>query len=1023
MSGDTVRTLPNGYEYVLVHFYSSGEAKANILPTIVSFFELIATVGLLTAIVLSAVFTRHAKDSNLFVRTSLVFYFVSALVCEALSALSGVMTATWISDMQVFSGGLCTAQGFFKHFSDVGLAIWTVVITVQAFIVLWRAQESSQDGSAKEFTFALLGRTLPAIMFYKWFILSTTWFAIGFIVMLGPAIGSGTDHGDFYGVFGESCGITAGYLPESVVFSSLVIIIAFLTSIGLFVWICYAIKPRSFRNESEVGFPEKSKDKAGRLSVEVARYMTWYPLVYFVCVLPAIIETIIYWSGTAIPVGYSVFVDTVYHLMGIINASVFVFTPHPGPLLPHKPESLLPPESPRDLNAEAEKVKAQIVAAGVSLDGNPDDPPSPPEPVLPREPEPLIRRPSRGRELPFPVATAGVEPVQVYVSYEVESTARDGKVELTPISERAEDPGSAAQGEKVTTLQRGKKDRSEEEHTVAGPKHDGNVASAKEVEASTPADKSETRQSGVPSSVYSQNSQASPTAAHTPTSPLRIVIPARTSTRPGRDQPFPVVTLPSNPRPKGDVEVRVEGTEKQPEITIVVQRQPPPYPTSHSPPSPQTAPAVFDQSLVAAVRDAPPSPSPSPLAGSKSRFAKEQDRWLKRVRTVSRRTIPVPWLPQRPDGEPHSPDSFMDAEAAAIERSLSLSEHSNSNPDSPNLNANAKRRVRFASQSQASFPSNEWYVGLLQAAGLGARVSRQNSRTELKAQSHDAVDVVPHSAPIERRDVAAAWKPYRDAFKAAGTGTAATSAATSPLSPTQAEADADAESEATLLSANASPEVKKGLSLGEALLKPSIIVTDVDVDVAAGEDGPVSGLDDEVLVAQKARRPAVPAHSVLLQTARPHTQSEADLDAVLSKWGAKKRDSAVLPTAAADERTDAAVGGGAAAGEYGMESVWTVRPVPDEEGVWECEERIVDFYMNSRSSLRDTLIAAAAYLCGCWLGSRPISWATSACAHMIQKANYSCKHGAHPHLSKVLGLLGLIVAPILNTAATVHSTR
>ena len=31
MSGDTVRTLPNGYEYVLVHFYSSGEAKANIV--------------------------------------------------------------------------------------------------------------------------------------------------------------------------------------------------------------------------------------------------------------------------------------------------------------------------------------------------------------------------------------------------------------------------------------------------------------------------------------------------------------------------------------------------------------------------------------------------------------------------------------------------------------------------------------------------------------------------------------------------------------------------------------------------------------------------------------------------------------------------------------------------------------------------------------------------------------------------------------------------------------------------------
>lgn len=34
---------------------------------------------------LSAIFTRKSNDPNLFVRTSLVFYFVSALACEALS--------------------------------------------------------------------------------------------------------------------------------------------------------------------------------------------------------------------------------------------------------------------------------------------------------------------------------------------------------------------------------------------------------------------------------------------------------------------------------------------------------------------------------------------------------------------------------------------------------------------------------------------------------------------------------------------------------------------------------------------------------------------------------------------------------------------------------------------------------------------------------------------------------------------------------------------------------------------------
>ena len=98
---------------------------------------------------------------------------------------------------------------------------------------------------------------------------------------------------------------------------------AALTSIGLFIWMSFVIKPRSSDSGAEVGFAEK--DKAGKLSIEVARYMTWYPvsrtkvmafkmltvslqLVYFVCVMPALIETIIFWSGAAIPVGYSVFV-------------------------------------------------------------------------------------------------------------------------------------------------------------------------------------------------------------------------------------------------------------------------------------------------------------------------------------------------------------------------------------------------------------------------------------------------------------------------------------------------------------------------------------------------------------------------------------------------------------------------------------------------------------------------------------------------------------------------------------------
>lgn len=216
--------------------------------------------------------------------------------------------------------------------------------------------------------------------------------------------------------------------------------------------------------------------------------------------------------------------------LGIINASIFVFTPHPGPLLPHRPESPLPPPKPRDLEAEAEKVKAQIIAAGVSLDGEPIDATPPPPPG---ESKPLERRPSsRARESPFPVHTR-------------EALGHDSKME----SDGQDDAPVGKQNDTVST------------------------------------DKTEAR---VPSSIYSQPSAAL-------SSPLSIVVPSRAAKRTVRDPLAAIITIPKNPRPTGVTLRRVESTPQHAEVIVVTT--PPLY---HSPPSPQTAPPVFDLAFGAA---------------------------------------------------------------------------------------------------------------------------------------------------------------------------------------------------------------------------------------------------------------------------------------------------------------------------------------------------------------------------------------------------------------------------------------
>ena len=125
---------------------------------------------------------------------------------------------------------------------------------------------------------------------------------------------------------------------------------------------------------------------------------------------------------------------TVHIRSGIVNASIFIFTPHPGPLLPHKPESPPPPVKPRDLDAEAEKVKAQIVAAGVSLGGEPlDVPPPAGSPPPASEVKPPKRRISRAREPPFPASSTSPDPIQRYSSFRDAITARDEELGLAPV--------------------------------------------------------------------------------------------------------------------------------------------------------------------------------------------------------------------------------------------------------------------------------------------------------------------------------------------------------------------------------------------------------------------------------------------------------------------------------------------------------------------------------------------------------------------------------------------------------------
>ncbi|KAG9220987.1 hypothetical protein CCMSSC00406_0002413 [Pleurotus cornucopiae] len=171
--------LPNGDVFQLTVPYTAREANGVTALVVISCFSLVAVVGLLGAIVLSAFNTRNWKDQNLFVRTHVAAYFISLLLCDFFQAVGSILGATWIRQMGVHYGSTCVAQGVLKHLSDVGSAVWTLVIATN--------------------TFCLLFLEIRLRHFVLWSTLIAGWFGIGAIVIAGPASLNTVKKGPFLG--------------------------------------------------------------------------------------------------------------------------------------------------------------------------------------------------------------------------------------------------------------------------------------------------------------------------------------------------------------------------------------------------------------------------------------------------------------------------------------------------------------------------------------------------------------------------------------------------------------------------------------------------------------------------------------------------------------------------------------------------------------------------------------------------------------------------------------------------------
>jgi G protein-coupled glucose receptor regulating Gpa2 len=268
----------------------------------------------------SAVRSIHSPDQHKFIRTHVAAYFLSLLLCDLAQGIGSLLNVRWITQGGVEVGSYCTAQAVIKQTGNVGTALWSFVIAVHTFDVLflrWHIADYVCYG------------TLIAV-----------WSFLGFIVILGTAVVEKPERGPFYGISGYWCWITPAYPVERYALEYLFMFASAGLSFILYSLIFLRLRGNisvsgwHFRfHHSRNGSGQDTSNNGifhdGRRDphlMQVARQMLWYPVAYTILVLPIAAARFSAFNGKDVPFGVTIFTASIFMLSGFVNAILFTTT-------------------------------------------------------------------------------------------------------------------------------------------------------------------------------------------------------------------------------------------------------------------------------------------------------------------------------------------------------------------------------------------------------------------------------------------------------------------------------------------------------------------------------------------------------------------------------------------------------------------------------------------------------------------------------------------------------------------------
>ncbi|KAJ7484696.1 hypothetical protein FB451DRAFT_1233203 [Mycena latifolia] len=289
--------------------YNSAERNAVIT-------QIVAGLISLTALLVLFVLMTFMKKK--YMHTHFQAYFVCLLLANTMQAWAVIMSLKWVEHGGVVDGAFCAAQGGIKQGGNLGTAVWSFVISLHLFNLLFLRYKT------------------PKVI--SWGIVVFGWSFIFTLVFLGPVAIETAARGHYFGIAGHSCWITPNYRLQQIFLEYFFEYLAVALNFFLHLATLLRVRGNLLRVDGRwrmrwVPLGESWQLALGRdftdsAMLRLAKHMMWYPVAYAVTVFPISITRLTEFCGMNVPLWADALTGCIFDLGGFVNVLLFFGARH-----------------------------------------------------------------------------------------------------------------------------------------------------------------------------------------------------------------------------------------------------------------------------------------------------------------------------------------------------------------------------------------------------------------------------------------------------------------------------------------------------------------------------------------------------------------------------------------------------------------------------------------------------------------------------------------------------------------------